>query len=147
MISYVIYDKYDNTLCYNIVYMTIDGVRRDLQRELAAVEDRVELRVLLHVAFKEMFTLLDLCVSSLRRGHANLLCIVPILTDDPRRESGAVGPFGWRHLSHAAFIMRPRLFACVFRRVKDHQNLQYYSPLLKKACVRQVVLDNRFPLK
>ena len=24
-------------------------------------------------------TLLDLCVSSLRRGHANLLCIVPIL--------------------------------------------------------------------
>ena len=27
--------------------------------------------------------LLDLCVSSLRRGHANLLCIVPILTDDP----------------------------------------------------------------
>ena len=32
-------------------------------------------------------TLLDLCVSSLRRGHANLLCIVPILTDDPREES------------------------------------------------------------
>ena len=25
-------------------------------------------------------TLLDLCVSSLRRGHANLLCIVPILS-------------------------------------------------------------------
>ena len=24
----------------------------------------------------------------MRRGHANLLCIVPILTDDPRRESG-----------------------------------------------------------
>ena len=23
----------------------------------------------------------------LRRGHANLLCIVPIVTDDPRRES------------------------------------------------------------
>ena len=36
---------------------------------------------------KEFVTLLDLCVSSLRRGHANLLCIVPILTDDPRRES------------------------------------------------------------
>jgi hypothetical protein len=28
-------------------------------------------------------TLLDMCVSSLRRGHANLLCIVPILADDP----------------------------------------------------------------
>ena len=24
-----------------------------------------------------LFTLLDVCVSSLRRGHANLLCIVP----------------------------------------------------------------------
>ena len=36
---------------------------------------------------KEGVTLLDLCVSSLRRGHANLLCIVPILTDGPRRES------------------------------------------------------------
>ena len=39
---------------------------------------------------KKLFTLLDLCVSSLRRGHANLLCIVPILTDDPRRESKEV---------------------------------------------------------
>ena len=32
-----------------------------------------------------------MCVSSLRRGHANLLCIVPILTDDPRRESEIKG--------------------------------------------------------
>ena len=36
---------------------------------------------------KKLFTLLELCVSSLRRGHANLLCIVPILTDDLRRGS------------------------------------------------------------
>ena len=36
---------------------------------------------------EKLVTLLDLCVSSLRRGHANLLCIVPILSDDPRRES------------------------------------------------------------
>ena len=28
-------------------------------------------------------TLLDLVVSSLRRGHCHLLCIVPILSDDP----------------------------------------------------------------
>ena len=35
----------------------------------------------------KLHMILDLCVSSLRRGHANLLCIVPILTDDPRRES------------------------------------------------------------
>ena len=30
-----------------------------------------------------------LCVSSLRRGHANLLCIVPIFADDPRLPSGS----------------------------------------------------------
>ena len=36
---------------------------------------------------KKQFTLLDLCVSSLRRGHANLLCIVPILSDDPKVSS------------------------------------------------------------
>ena len=36
---------------------------------------------------KKLDTLPDLCVSSLRRGHANLLCIVPILSDVPRRES------------------------------------------------------------
>ena len=34
-----------------------------------------------------LFTLLDVCVSSLRRGHANLLCIVPMSRDDPRRGS------------------------------------------------------------
>ena len=39
---------------------------------------------------KKLFTLFDLCVSSLRRGHANLLCIVPILADDLRRESDSV---------------------------------------------------------
>ena len=33
------------------------------------------------------FALLDLCASSLRRGHADILGIVPILADDPRRES------------------------------------------------------------
>ena len=37
--------------------------------------------------YQKVFTLLDSCMSSLRRGHANLLCIVPSLTDDPRRES------------------------------------------------------------
>ena len=30
---------------------------------------------------KKFGPFLDLCVSSLRRGHANLLCIVPILSD------------------------------------------------------------------
>ena len=39
------------------------------------------------LAKNKLVTLLDLCVSSLRRGHANLLCIVPTLTDDPRKVS------------------------------------------------------------
>merc|ERR1739836_221076 len=36
---------------------------------------------------KNLVTLLDLCVPSLRRGHANLLCIVPSLSDDLLGES------------------------------------------------------------
>jgi hypothetical protein len=36
---------------------------------------------------KKLFSLLELCVSSLPRGHANLLCIVPILTDEPKLEA------------------------------------------------------------
>ena len=31
-------------------------------------------------------------MSSLLRGHANVLCIVPSLTDDPRRETEAEDP-------------------------------------------------------
>ena len=45
---------------------------------------------------KRLCTLLDLCVSSLRRGHANLFCIVPILSDDPRRESVTLARCGIR---------------------------------------------------
>ena len=41
--------------------------------------------IYIYIYIHKLFTLLDLCVSSLRRGHANLLCIVPILTDDPKR--------------------------------------------------------------
>ena len=35
----------------------------------------------------KLFTLLGLCVSFLRTGHANIFIIVSMLTDDPRRES------------------------------------------------------------
>ena len=34
-----------------------------------------------------LFTLLDVCMSSLRRGRANMICTVSMLTDDARRES------------------------------------------------------------
>merc|ERR1711894_12065 len=47
---------------------------------------------------KKLVSLLDLCVSSLRRGHANLLCLVPILTDGLRGESNCVNKsFGLAH--------------------------------------------------
>ena len=46
-----------------------------------------------------------------------------------------------RNLSNtASFVF------CVVRRVKNPHNLLHYSPLLKKACVRQVALDKWFPL-
>jgi len=35
-------------------------------------------------------SLLSLCMSSLRRGHANLLCIVPILSDDLHSRNSVV---------------------------------------------------------
>ena len=58
----------------------------EIQPRIASTNARCHM-TMPRVASKKLVTLLDLCVSSLRRGHANLLCIVPILTDDPRRES------------------------------------------------------------
>ena len=52
------------------------------------------------------------------------------------------------YLSNATCLIRPHLcYVCVcVRRVKDHYVLPYDSPRLKNTCVRQVVLDKRFPL-
>ena len=83
-----------------------------------------------------MVTLLDLCVSSLRRGHANLLCIVPILTDDPRRESmyspscrGHKPPI---HMTTRA--KQPMFLSDNEGRRMRHAMQTYYSSLRKKAC-------------
>ena len=46
----------------------------------------------------------------MRRGHANLLCDVPILTDDPRRESS-------------------RLYDIVLEYTISHEIIQNYTPL------------------
>ena len=62
-------------------------VRRDPVHSTRYGRQRTVIAFIAWAPIKKFFTLLDLCVSSLRRGHANLLCIVPILTDDPRRES------------------------------------------------------------
>ena len=47
-----------------------------------------------------------------------------------------------RYLSNTASFV-----VCAVSGVNDHHNLQNYSPLLKKTCVRQVVLDKWFPLR
>ena len=62
------------------------SVKQKASAKLAA-ERRYHVKARSAKVKKKLCTLLDLCVSSLRRGHANLLCIVPILTDDPRRVS------------------------------------------------------------
>ena len=47
-----------------------------------------------------------------------------------------------RYLSNtASFVL------CEIRRDKDNSNLLHDSPLLKKTCVRRVVLDKRFLLR
>ena len=70
---------------------------------------------------KKTITLLDLCVSSLRRGHANLLCIVPILTDDPRRESNVIGAPGvnalWNSSGRCRLVFS-RTRKCAIRQAK-----------------------------
>ena len=49
---------------------------------------------------KKFGPFLDLCVSSLRRGHANLLCIVPILSDVPE---GTMLTAGLRYINVLGF--------------------------------------------
>ena len=53
--------------------------------------------------YKQKCTLLDFCVSSLRRGHANLLCTAPLLADGPRRESEHKGS-GFPQVFYKAFV-------------------------------------------
>ena len=61
-----------------------------------------------------MFTLLDLCVSPLHWGHANILCTVSSLTDDPRRSrtSRYVVVIALMHVSFAGFNILCRFGAC-----------------------------------
>ena len=54
---------------------------------------------------------------------------------------------GRHHLSHAACLTQASFVWCVAYSVKDHHHhLPNYSRLVKKSCVRQVVLDKWFPL-
>ena len=68
----------------------------------------------------KLFTLLDFCMSSFRRGHANIICVVPMLADDPRRESRVFDCTGvparsvWalKVGAHATYIMNKYRHAC-----------------------------------
>ena len=52
---------------------------------------------------------------------------------------------GWHYLSKATCLMQASFNLCVFGRLRDHRSLSESSPLLRKTCVRQVVLDKLFP--
>ena len=54
--------------------------------------------------------------------------------------------FGWHCLSNATCLIQPYSLFCLLRRVKEHHNVLHPSPLLKNVGVRQVVLDECFPL-
>ena len=52
--------------------------------------------IILTILMCVLFTLLDWRVSSLRRGHANIICVAPSLTDDTRREPDRMADVGRR---------------------------------------------------
>ena len=92
----------------------------------------------------ELFTYLGACASSLRRGHANLPCIVPVLTDDLRRESNRVTAEPqttklviWR-LSRTVFIKRRRCVALAPRINAQYTCIKCY---ILARCYRTANLD------
>ena len=52
----------------------------------------------------------------------------------------------WHYLSNATCLMRTRLFYVFVVRFQDHHMLLDDSPLLKKTCIRHVVLHKWFCL-
>ena len=55
--------------------------------------------------------------------------------------------FGWHYWSKATCLISMASFVlCVVRHVKDHHDVIHYSIILKKSCVRRVVLQKWFPL-
>ena len=75
---------------YIYIYIYRERERCAPMLELVAYNPPTSIQqyIYIYTYIHNVFELFDLCVSSLRRGHADLLCIVQVLTDDPRRESG-----------------------------------------------------------
>ena len=61
---------------------------------------------------KALFTRLDVCVSSARRGHAKIVCNVPSFTDDPRRKSEHV--LANKRGANSITILRAQLISSFF---------------------------------
>ena len=82
------------------------------------------------------------------RSISNVGISIVSLSRAPSRGDRWSAVLGWHYLSNATGLIRPHLFS---RALLVHQygqlNLLHDSPLLKKTCVRQVVLDKRFPLE
>ena len=91
--------------------------------------------------YKTCCTLLDLCVSSLRRGHANLLCIVPILTDDPRKESNRRGvAFETVHTNASAHT----LVAAALGRVVGYAPRVVSPDMVRFSCIENILCQVEF---
>jgi len=67
-------------------FVYYESIKRELKRRLiyeyrfdeGLKTKNEEATRLVHTGLEKFDTILDFCVSSLRRGHANLLCIIPI---------------------------------------------------------------------
>ena len=91
--------------------------------------------------YKTCCTLLDLCVSSLRKGHANLLCIVPILTDDPRKESNRRGvAFETVHTNASAHT----LVAAALGRVVGYAPRVVSPDMVRFSCIENILCQVEF---
>ena len=64
----------------------------------------------------------------------------------PDLEPAARALLGWHYLSNATCLRRPQLFSGAWLVEYGYLKLLHYSPLLKKTCIRQVVLDKWFLL-
>ena len=88
---------------------------------------------------KKCDTLLDLCVSSLRRGHANLLCIVPILTDVPRKESEG----GSGHEPNEAIYREARAKGGHRAKANDLPVIVWFSCLENHLCQVELIAERK----
>jgi hypothetical protein len=63
----------------------------------------------------------------LHRGHANLLCIVPILTDEPKLEGGGKDPLIKTTTFHPWFETIHRYLLCCFaaEKTEESQNQKF----------------------